>query len=540
MERAGRSRSGFRATLTHVPGGRALRLLLAAALTCSVALLFGQSAHAASGGSTSGNTLTIGEDVNFFGSWPSLDPVTSTHSLGETPFFDAIFGDLFEQGPKGQLVPDLATGYQFTDGGLTLVLHLRHGVKFSDGTPFNAAAVAFNFKRNLDPKNASTALTTFSAVKLVTTPDNYTVDLHLSRKDAELPDAFLTYPTNYVPSPTAFKKLGEKAFSLKPVGAGPFEIVSNDPSATLLLKKNPLYWQKGLPHLNTLKFVSIANDQSAYDALQTGQLQAYQPFSSLGTLGAIIKKGLVRVTEGPAAYGAGFVLLDSKRPPFNNILAREAIYYATNPAPINKAVQGGFGTPAESLSIKNGLYYEANVPGYRTYNLAKAKALVKQLGGLKFTIFGKQQLPQAETVEALKSEWVKAGMDVTIGAPLSSPALLQSLESGKWDADVESTGGFDPALGVGLPLYFIPSSPYSVVNDKKLVAMINSAGGILNNSQRQKAYFGIWKYISDEAYAPFLYDIPFYNLSVKSVSIPGLTTYGYQAMWQEATVSPSS
>lgn len=539
MDMARRTRSGFRAVHERGRGARALRLLLAAALTCTVAVLFGQSAHAASG-STGASSLTVGEDVNFYGSWPSLDPVTSTHSLGETPFFDAIFGDLFEQGPKGQLIPDLATGYQFTNGGKTFVLHLRHGVKFSDGTPFNAAAVAFNFKRNLDPKNASTALTTFSAVKSVTTPDNYTVDLHLSRIDAELPDAFLTYPTNYVPSPTAFKKLGEKNFSLKPVGAGPFEIVSNDPSQTLVLKKNPLYWQKGLPHLNTLKFVSIANDQSAYDALQTGQLQVYQPYSTLGTLGPIIKKGLVRVTAGPAAFGAGFVLLDSKRPPFNNILAREAIYYATDPGPINKAVQGGFGVPTESLSIKNGLYYEPKVPGYRTYNLAKAKALVKKLGGLKFTIFGKQQLPQAQTVEALKSEWAKAGIDVTIGQPLTSAALLQNLQGGKWEADVESTGGFDPALGVGLPLYFIPTSPFSVVDDKKLVAMINQAGGILNASQRQKAYFGIWKYISDEAYAPFLYDIPFYELSVKSVSVPGLTTYGYQALWQNATVSPKS
>ncbi|MCL2395085.1 MAG: ABC transporter substrate-binding protein [Acidimicrobiaceae bacterium] len=503
------------------------------ALTAMVAVLFGQGARAAS--AATGGSMTVGEDANFYGSWPSLDPVTSTHSVGEVPFFDAIFGDLFEQGPKGQLVPDLATGYKFTNGGKTLVLHLRHGVRFSDGTPFNAAAVAFNFQRNMDPKNASAALTVTSAISSVTTPDNYTVDLHLSRPDAELPNSFLTYPINYIPSPTAFQKMGLKNFSLKPVGAGPFEVVSNDPSTKLVLKRNPLYWQKGLPHLNTLTFLALANDQSAYDALLTGEIQAYQPYSTLGTLAPIIKKGKVRVTAGPAAFGAQFILLNSDAPPFNNILAREAIYYATDPAPLNRAIQGGLATPSESPSIKNGLYYEAKVPGYRTYDLAKAKALVKQLGGLKFTIFGKQQTPQAETVAALKSEWVAAGMDVTIGSPLSSPALLSALRGGKWQADVEATGGFDPALGVGLPLYFVPSSPFAVVKDPKLVTMINAAAATLNASQRQKAYFGIWKYISDEAYAPFMFDLPFYNLSAKSVSIPGLTTYGYQALWQNAT-----
>ncbi|MBO0694030.1 MAG: ABC transporter substrate-binding protein, partial [Acidimicrobiaceae bacterium] len=277
MNMAKRARSDLRATVKSGRRVGALKLLSVVALTCTVAILFGQGGRLVSAAPTNGGALTVGEDANFYGSWPSLDPTTSTHSVGEVPFFDAIFGDLFAQGPKGQLVPDLATGYNFANSGKTLVLHLRHGVRFSDGTPFNAAAVAFNFTRNLDPKNASAALQTSSAISSVTTPDNYTVDLHLSRPDAELPDAFLTYPTNYVVSPTAFRKMGLKAFSLKPVGAGPFEVVSNDPSQSLVLKRNPLYWQKGLPHLNTLKFIAIANDQSAYDALLTGQIQAYQP-----------------------------------------------------------------------------------------------------------------------------------------------------------------------------------------------------------------------------------------------------------------------
>lgn len=89
---------------------------------------------------------------------------------------------------------------------------------------------------------------------------------------------------------------------------------------------------------------------------------------------------------------------------------------------------------------------------------------------------------------------------------------------------------------MGLPLYFIPSSPFAVVNDPALVSMIHDAGATLNATDRRTMYESIWKYISDKAYAPFLYDTPFYNLSLSSVSVPGLTTYGYQALWQYATV----
>lgn len=84
------------------------------------------------------------------------------------------------------MVPDLATGYSFANGGKTFVIDLRQGVQFSDGTPFNAAAVAFSIRRDLHPKNACLCLAAFSSVTSVTTSGNDTVELNMNQVDAQI------------------------------------------------------------------------------------------------------------------------------------------------------------------------------------------------------------------------------------------------------------------------------------------------------------------------------------------------------------------
>lgn len=483
----------------------------------------------------SGASITVAENFNTFGVWPTLDPPVDTASTGDAQYFDAIYGNLFSQAPNGDIVPDLAKGYSFEKAGLVFSIHLRPGVTFSDGTPFNASAVAFSIRRDLDPKGTCQCLASFSAVKSVTTPNSLTVDLNLKTVDAHIKYAFFQFAPNWIQDPTAMKKMGEKAYGLKPVGAGPFEVANDSPDNKLVLQKNPHYWQKGLPFLNQLTFLSVGNDQSAYSALVTGQAQAYQGYSNISALNSVAKH--VRVTPVKTLEGAKMVILNTAHPPFNNLKARAALYYATDPAPINKALYGGRGVPAESPTIPGGLYYEATVPGYRTYNLAKAKALVKQLGGLKFQILGSQEQTQQETMEALVSQWNAAGMGATLTAPLSTPQLVKDLSDGNWQASLEGAGGYDPAIGTDLTFFYQSNATFSGIHDQKLDRMISEGGGSLQMSKQESIYKGLWKYISDEAYTPFLFTLPSFDLSTHSVSIPGLSTTGYEIMWQNAKVT---
>src|SRR6185312_13453993 len=154
-----------------------------------------------------------------------LDPATG----GAAPsiFEDAIYGQLFRLTPSGGIEPVLATGYKVSSDGTVLTISLHSGVKFSDGTPFNAAAVAWNIKRDLaTPSTASPVASWPPLVKTngVTTPDNLTVALHFSAPYAPLMTSLIGSNINHIASPTAVQKMGAKQFQKTPVGAGPFEV----------------------------------------------------------------------------------------------------------------------------------------------------------------------------------------------------------------------------------------------------------------------------------------------------------------------------
>ena len=91
----------------------------------------------------SGGSLTDLLNAGYEGAWPTgLDPATNTNGAANQSLMNAIYGNLFELGPKGKIINDLATGYSFQDGGKTVTIDLRTGVKFSNGDPFNAEMVA--------------------------------------------------------------------------------------------------------------------------------------------------------------------------------------------------------------------------------------------------------------------------------------------------------------------------------------------------------------------------------------------------------------
>lgn len=452
-----------------------------------------------------------------------LDPATNTSDLGDAPQMRAIYGGLFATTGTGGVSPDLATGYSFSDGAKTLTITLRHGVTFQDGTPFNAQAVAFNIRRDLDPKNACIC-DAFFPVSSVTTTGNYTVVLHLSKPFSPIIDAFPGFAPNWIASPTAIKKEGETKFAQYPVGAGPFEVVSDVYSSQLVLKRFPNYWQKGHPYLNSLVFKSATDNSSSYDAVLAGNAQLTENIATPTiVVGAKKQSNLdVQIVSGRNAVSG--VELNTKEAPFNNIVAREALYYATDPGPINKALNYGLGTVIESPSLPNTPFYEQDVPGYRTYNLSKAQALVKQLGGLKFDLAYTGPASKEEAV-ALSTQWDKAGMDVTL---VEFPTLVQNLQSfktGNWQAQLQGAGGLNPAIGTGSGYWrYYSTGPFSGTHDPGLDQLINEAAATTNTGRQVSIYKQVYSYLSNKAYLVFVYLTDLYNVSSNKVVGPGVST----------------
>lgn len=464
-----------------------------------------------------GGTLTVLENSDV--AWASgLNPFTNTNGGVDYSLNNAIFGELFELTSGGKVRGDLATGYRISNRGKTLTIELRHNVKFSDGTPFDAAAVAYNFRK--DFTTSCSCKPTWSATS-IETPTPYTVVVHLKVADGAIINQFQDSIVNWMVSPTAVRKMSATAFADAPVGAGPFVVVSDTENSKLVLRRNSHYWQKGHPYLNGLVFETTSDDEAALEDLRAGDGQAYEAMSTPSLVSAFKAAGLT-VTPDPATATSD-VQLNTMSPPFNNIKAREAVYYATDAAALDKGINMDTFPVSQSFTGPTGLFYEPKVPGYRTYDLAKAKRLVHELGGLTFTLMTNSGPQQPEIAKALQSMYDAAGMHVTLQL-VDLASLVQNYLGHKWNAAVSTAGSFDPAASTGLAFRYLGGAPFSGVNDPHLSALINAAASIRNLNGRARIYASIAAYLNKMAYSPFLYSVAVWNIAAKGVYGPGLTT----------------
>jgi ABC-type transport system substrate-binding protein len=290
---------------------------------------------------TNGGSLTVGLEAD----WGSIDPLTAG-AISSQDVAYAVFDTLLTVQPDGTLKPSLAESYTASPDAMTYTLKLRPGVTFQDGTPFDAAAVKFNLLRVADPKNACPCIADVSPLKSVDTPDSMTVVINLSIPDEAFPTAVLAASAGMMASPTAVQSEG-KDFGTHPVGAGPFKFDSEVASNTVTLKAWPGYWDAANRHLDSVTFKVLTDEQARFASLQSGAIQVAENVSATSLKQAQGAAGLT--VQDLGALGTNFVAFDMSKPPFNDVRARQAVTYATNPAVIDSALYGGiYDQPLES------------------------------------------------------------------------------------------------------------------------------------------------------------------------------------------------
>jgi peptide/nickel transport system substrate-binding protein len=482
---------------------------------------------AAAGPPQRGGTLTVLEGNGFAGSWPSgLDPATDTTGGANLSQMNAIFGGLFvltanDDGSHARIEPSLASGYQLSSDGTSVKITIRDGVKFSDGTPLDAKAVAWNFTR--DVTSTCTCAPQWPLVKTGgITVDGNSVVLKFTRPFAAVINSMVVSNANWIASPTAYQKMGEEQFKIAPVGAGPFKVVSDQLSSQLTLERNPNYYKPGLPYLDKLVVKTVGGDQPAYQTLLAGQAQAYEGLVTTPLLQAAQRNSKLQVTIEPPT-SPYVIQLNTKIAPFNNQLAREAIYYATNVDAIRKGLFNNWYPAAQTFTAPGGLFYHPTVPGYRTYDLQKAKNIVQQLGGLTVDLGTLKNYVADEVDTALQSQWQAAGIKVNMHSDELN-ALIGDFNSNKWQAELQTAGAWDPAAGVGVAFRFASTSPFSGVSDPTLDNLLNQAAAAVDPGKRDSLYQQAGKLISDKAYAPYILAFAPANIAVQGVHGPGLTT----------------
>ncbi len=320
------------------------------------------------------------------GDIPSLNP----HLFTETTLANIVeltMAYLARYDRDNKPTPELATiipteeNGGISKDGKTITWHLRHGVKWSDGVPFNADDVVFSTKAVLNPANNETGRDGWDLITKIDEPDKYTVVYHLRKPYASyLPTFFGTAGANPCILPKHLlgnlPNINHAAYNAKPVGIGPFRVVQWRRGDAVEMEANPYYW-RGQPKLKHITYKLIPSFDTTETALQTGDINLWPLITSAFVDRVKAISTLNTITQG-SYY---FVHLDfqMKRPIVSELPVREAIRYAINRPEIVSKINHGYGILQESMIPPNNPLHPTDIPSFG-YEPAKAIALLEQDG----------------------------------------------------------------------------------------------------------------------------------------------------------------
>jgi peptide/nickel transport system substrate-binding protein len=402
------------------------RLFLAAAGAATAGVWIGQTANAAVDTATkpvSGGTLRVA----FTSDTKTLDPTFSVNFSERQPLY-LIYNTLTSINPDASIGPELAERWEVLDGGKRIVLHLRKGVTFHDGTQFDAAAVKFNLDQRLDPAVGSPLRPQLALIlDSIRVDDPQTVTLQLKSPSPALL-GMLAQREGFIASPTASKKYG-KDFATHPVGTGPFVFKEWIPGNSLTVEKNQHYWEPGKPYLDRVVFSDTSNPIIAMQRLRTGEVDYISALSPID-IRPIEKQPGIILDPGPASRWYA-LQWQTDRPPFNNPLVRQAVAHAVDRKRLVDILMNGKVPISESIAPPGAWWYDPSVKSY-PYDPAKAKALLAQAGVSNLSVsLSTPQIMLMQQINQLVQEQLKAvGITVRLDPIAQSdwyPRLSQGL-----------------------------------------------------------------------------------------------------------------
>ncbi len=302
--------------------------------------------------------------------------------------FDPLVWWLPTSDGKGAFHPGLATHYTVSSDAATYTFHLREGVKFHDGTAFDAAAVKATYDHVVDPATKSrSGLGALGPYKETRILDPMTVQIVFSEPNA----SFLHQQAagNFgIASPTALKKYGPTGFGSHPVGTGPFMFKEYATGDHLTVVRNPHYtWGppvlgKGPAPLEEITFRVVADDSGRYNALRAGQLQIAMNLPA-NDISAVSKAGTFTQLTVPSIGTPLGLPINVTRPPTDDIRVRQAILYGVDQRKMVKDIQFDVNKPAHNVLTPITPGYSQTASARYSYDPARAEGLLEEAGWVK-------------------------------------------------------------------------------------------------------------------------------------------------------------
>ncbi|CAG9621807.1 glutathione ABC transporter substrate-binding protein [Sutcliffiella rhizosphaerae] len=436
---------------------------------------------------------------------PTLDP----HGMNDTATTNVttqIFDRLTEYAEDGSVIPSLAESFEPIDE-LTWEFKLREGVKFHDGTDFNADAVKMSIERIIDPEFASPRAVVLNMITEVIAVDEHTVQFKTEKPFAPLP-AHLAHNAGSIIAPSAIEAENneESTVDENPIGTGPFAFESWNRGSEIVLKKNADYWN-GAPSLETIKFVNVPEQATRVSMLETGEAQVMQVGSSdVDRVEGMADIELLTIRGTRMDY-VGF---NMNKEPFNIKEVRQAISMAINKTDIVDGILDGQGVPAVGPLAPTvvGNYQDLKP---LDYDIEAAKALLAEAGfdnGFETTLYVNTGSAEREQIATLVQAQLKEiGITVNI-EPIEWGAFLDATGNGEHEMFILGWTTVTGDADYGLYALFHSSQfgtpgNRSFYKNDRVDELLDAARSETDQAQRDVAYKEISEILVDEA--PMVY-----------------------------------
>lgn len=436
----------------------------------------------------------------------TMDPHLSTAAV-DRQVYQSIYNPLVRLDKDLTLKPELAEKWEYTDP-TTLVFTLRKGVKFHDGTDFNAKAVKINFDRMMNPDTKSLRAAEISSVKEVQVVDDNTVKLILKAPNAALLAA-LSDRAGMIISPAAIDKYG-KDLARNPVGTGPFQFVEWVTGDHLTLKKFDGYWEKGadgqsLPYMDGVTFKPVTDATVRLTSLKTGTVDFIDGLAAKDVAGMRSSKDPI-MDEVTGLGWQGLYTNDSVAP-FDKPEVRQALNYAVDRDSLAKNVLFGTVKPGQGPIPPGSWAYDESVNIYKR-DPAQSKALLQKAGltpPVKFPCMI-VNTPDAQLIgQALKEQLAEGGFDMDIQLLDFPTALAKSNAKDYVCFQIGWSGRPDPDGNVYSFLYTNAPSNSSVYSNKAVDALLDQTRATYDQAQRKTLYTQALTQANKDGALAFLY-----------------------------------
>jgi peptide/nickel transport system substrate-binding protein len=490
--------------------GAVLAVLLTAGAAFGASTTTSAQAHA-----TTGDSLVVG----IYDEPDTLDPEVTGNRASYT-IDRQIFDTLIIRSDKTKkFVRSLATSWSWTKDGKVYTFDLRHGVKFQDGTPFDAKAVVFNLNRGMDPKTKSQAasgiLGPYRTSKAV---GPYTVKVYFKGPTASTSvlDALSQAYWGMV-SPTAVAKYGSD-FGRHPVGTGPFTFKEWVPNDHITLVRNPAYrWgspyyhHSGPAYLQQVVFRNIPTSATRVAALQSGSIDLDLELEPQN-VSTLEKTPGIKIVRGVAPGFPVCIWMNTAAGSLADLKVRQAVLWAFDRKTMLKGVYDGQYAPAYGPLSPVTWSYTPAVQRLYTYNLAKANKLLDEAGwkmgsngireknGKSLTLqFFDLQDPRRG--EYLQADLKKVGINLTVRITTDSGLFGVIRKASTYDMASTWFASSDPSI---LNILFLSSNvgtgfAISRWKSAQLDAKLNSAAATESSAKRAAIYKWIQLYVMKNA-----------------------------------------